>query len=59
MAHRRDYNPLNAIPRPEVVREALEDAERKAQRLRTLLRIAEEIHDATPRTERRETVHVA
>jgi hypothetical protein len=44
MSH-REYDPLAAIPRPEVVREKLNDVERIAQRLRTLLRVSEEIHE--------------
>lgn len=42
---RHDFDPLASIPQPQVVREKLQDVERIAQRLRTLLRFAEEIHE--------------
>jgi hypothetical protein len=47
MATRQEYDPLSAIPQPGIVREKLRDTERKAERLRILLRVSEEIHQET------------
>ena len=43
---RHESDPLSFIPHPEVVREHLQAVEEKADRLRTLLRVSEEIHNS-------------
>lgn len=44
----RDYDPLACIPSPGIVRKKLLDAQRKADRLRTLLRVSEELYEGEP-----------
>jgi hypothetical protein len=51
MSNRREYDPLSAIPKPDVIREKLDEVERKAARLRVLLRVSEELHSQTNSTE--------
>jgi hypothetical protein len=41
----RDYDPLDIIPDPDVIRRKLQDVERKAGRLRSLLKFSEQIHE--------------
>ena len=39
----RSYDPLSQIPKAKTVRTCLQETERKAAKLRVLLRIAEEV----------------
>ena len=44
MATRRKYDPLSAIPSPDVVQRHLTETESLAQRLRILLGVSRQIH---------------
>jgi hypothetical protein len=45
---RRAYDPLTCIPSSGAVAQALHEAERHAERLRILLRVARELEQAEP-----------
>jgi hypothetical protein len=44
---RRRFNPLDFVPRPEIVRQKLSETERLAERLRILLEVAERLRRVT------------